>query len=251
MSRYPLYCLILLSSVAFFVSDITGQTTPRPRNVTTPAFKRPSWDSYINITDFNGRLFQNKYPDVEGSPYFIDSFRFANITTNKGSVYENVKTRIDLHSNEIQLVVKEGKEIIAEDGLIKNILLVDSSEAEPVHFFFRSGYPAIDKNTDNTFYEVLSDGNIQLLRHITKEIQETKNEMSGEISKQFIKREEYYIFLNGQIRKIKRDKDFIFEIMSDKKDKIEEYLKGKKLNFKNTEMLTRLFEYYNSLKKPF
>lgn len=243
-------CLLL---IIFFVLSIIGlaQITPRPRSVSIPVARPTSWDSYINITDFNGRLFKNKYPDIEGSPFFLDSFHFSTVTTSKGAVYENVQTRIDLYSNEIQLIAKEGREIIAQDGLIKNVLLTDSSKAEVVSYFFRSGYPAIDKNNGNSFYEVLSDGTIQLLKHEKREIQEAKNEMSGEVRKEFIRRENYYVFVNGEIKRIKKEKETILELMQNQKSKIDIWIKNNKTNFKSIEALTKLFEYYNSLNKAF
>ena len=141
--------------------------------------------------------------------------------------------------------------MIPQGGLIKNILLIDSSKKEPETYFFKSGYPAIEQNTELTFYEVLSDGAIQLLKYNKKDISEIKNEMSGDTRKEFVLHENYFVYTNGEIKKMKREKDFILELMQDKKDKINEYLKINKLNFKNTESITKLFEYYNSLKKPF
>jgi hypothetical protein len=234
-----------MSSLSF------AQTTPRPKPIAIPVQNPTSWDSRINITDFNGRIFKNKYGDVEGSPYFIDSFCYANITTSQGTVYQHTQIKIDLHSNEILLVTKDGKDMIAQEGLIKNILLIDSSKKAPETYFFRAGYPVIEQNTELTFYEVLSDGSIQLLKQNKKDITENKNDMSGEIRKEFVLHEYYFVYINGEIKKMKREKDFILELMQDKKDKINEYLKANKLNFKNAESITRLFEYYNSLKKPF
>ena len=235
----------------FTINSLTAQTTPRPKPVAIPVHNPTSWDNRINITDFNGRIFKNKYPDVEGSAFFIDSFCYANITTSQGTAYEHTQVKIDLHSNDILLITKDGKEMVVQGGLIRNILLVDSSKKDPETYFFRSNYPSIEQNNELTFYEVLSDGTIQLLKHNKKDIAEIKDEMSGEVRKEFVLHENYFVCINGEIKKMKREKDFILELMQDKKDNIIEYLKTNKLNFKNTESITKLFEYYNSLKKPF
>jgi|GEM_PF-488585 hypothetical protein len=251
MKKPALNYLILIAAGVFIVNSSIAQTTPRPKPVAIPIHNPPSWDSRINITDFNGRLFKNIYADIEGSAYFLDSFCYANVTTTQGTAYENIQVKIDLHSNDILIITKEGKEMIPQGGLIKNILLIDSSKKEPETYFFKSGYPAIEQNTELTFYEVLSDGAIQLLKYNKKDISEIKNEMSGDTRKEFVLHENYFVYTNGEIKKMKREKDFILELMQDKKDKINEYLKINKLNFKNTESITKLFEYYNSLKKPF
>ena len=78
--------------------------------------------------------------------------------------------------------------------------------------------------------------------------------MSGEVSKEFIQRDEYYVFQNGEIQKLKKEKDFILSLMNDKQQKISEYMNDKKFSFKKQDLLVSLFNYYNSLNsslKPF
>jgi len=75
--------------------------------------------------------------------------------------------------------------------------------------------------------------------------------MSGEVHKDFVQAEEFYVFSNGEIKKLKKDKGYIQELMKDQEQKINEYLKNKKMNYKNTGMLTDLFNFYNTLEKPF
>jgi hypothetical protein len=224
---------------------VVAQGTPRPKIVTPPSFGQKRFDQTINITDINGRPFQNINEDVEGSPYFIDDFRYANITLTKGAVYENLKTRIDLHTNEIHLIGADQKQIIAQDGLIKDVLMADSLSGAV--YRFRTGFPAIDKNTENSIYRVLSGGAVSLLKFSKKDISETKDVMSGEVKKEFVQQDEYYVFRNEEIKKLKKDKDFILHLMQDQKEKIDDYLKDKKMNFKNIEALIKLFEYYNNL----
>lgn len=134
--------------------------------------------------------------------------------------------------------------------MITEIILVDSANGKLAFYKFQAGFPIIDKNTAYNFYQVLSDGSIQLLKFIKKEIEETKDVMSGEIRKEFVQREEYYVYHNGIINKLKKEKDFVLALMKDEQQKISEYLKEKKMNYKNIGMLTNLFDYYNSLFKP-
>jgi hypothetical protein len=238
--------IIMLLVIQIPALITVAQTTPRPiRPVVLPLYRQKRFEETINITDINGRPFQNVNEDVEGSPYFIDDFMYANITSSKGTVYENLKTKIDLYSNEVHLIGADHKQIIAQDGLIKDILLIDSSTGTA--YQFRTGFPSIDKNTENSIYRVLSDGAVQLLKFSKKEISEAKDVMSGEVKKEFVQRDDYYVFQNGEIKKLKKDKDFILALMQDEKDKIDGYLKDKKMNFKNIEAIILLFTYYNSL----
>ena len=204
-------------------------------------------DQYISITDIYGRPVQDIIINVEGSPYFIDSFWYADILLSDVKVFENIKMRIDLYNHEAHFITGDQKEIIAEPGLIKDIIISDSVDGKWIFFHFKTGFPPIDKNHAKHFYQVLSNGEIQFLKLIKKEIVETKNVMTLEIRKQIVQYEEYYIFRNGEIKKLKKEKEFVLELLKYRDKKIEEYLKDKKMNFKNITMLTSLFNYYNSL----
>ena len=225
-----------------------AQATPRTaRPAIQPASRPRKFDQYVTTTDINGRPFKNVNEDVEGSPYFIKDPRYASITSSKGAVYENIKVKIDLNKQEAHLFSEDQKELVAEDGMIREIVLADSVEGGWVYYRFQTGFPSVDKNNGNYFYQVLSDGNIQLLKSSKKEIVETRDVMSGEVRKEFVEYDEYYISRDGEIKKLKKDKDFVLGSMKDQQEKMEEYLKDKKMNYKNMDMLMKLYDFYNSL----
>jgi len=62
-----------------------------------------------------------------------------------------------------------------------------------------------------------------------------------------VERENDYVFIGTEIKRIKKDKEFFMSIMSDKASAIEQYLSNSKINFKNEDHLLKLIEYYNSL----
>jgi len=236
-----------------YVFGQNTQTTPRivkPAS-SVPVFGRPKFIETLPIVDVNGRPFQNIPSDVAGSPYFIDEFRYAKITLTKGKVYENIKAKIDLYNQEVHVFDSSNKEIIAEDGIIREVLIVDNHSQQQVFGKFQTGFPSIDKNNSNSLYRVLSEGKIQLLLFSKKEIVETKDVMSGEIKKEFLQQDEYYVFQNGEIKKLKKEKEFILSIFQDQQQKVSDYINDKKFSFKKQEMLAGLFNYYNSLHNSF
>ena len=210
-----------------------------------------AYDARLTITDYNGRPFVNKYNDVEGSPFFIDYYCLASLKLNKGTVYENIPVKLDLCTHEVLVIDKNNKEIVPENGLVTDISLTDTASGVLKTYNFRAGYPSMDKKESFNFYQVLSDGRVQLLKFTSKEIAELKNIQSGEIRKEFVTRDEYYIFSGGKTQKLKKDREFIQELMTDKKEKINDYLKNNKVNFKNIDNLISLIGYYNSLTKVF
>ena len=236
----------------FYLQAQTTRIILRP--VIKPVSFQKKFDESITLVDKNGQPFKREADndDIQGSPYFIDGFRYANITLSQGVFYENIKVKIDLCHQEAHVITDDQKEMIVKDGLISEIVLVDSANGKLGFYKFQTGFPAIDKNSGYNFYEVLSDGDIKLLKFIKKEIVETKDIMSGEVKKDFVQYEEYYTFHDSVISKLKKDKDFILDLMKDEEQKMTEYLKGKKMNYKNVGILTDLFDYYNSVKpRPF
>lgn len=213
-----------------------------------PVYKEANaYGDRLIITDNEGRPFANNYGGIEGSPYFIEYYCPAILRLNKGKEYQNIQTKLNLYKHEIVFIDETSKEMIAADGLVINIFLMDTLGAKVKTYIFRSGYPPSDKSNVSQFYQVLSDGRLQLLRFIKKEIVEQKDVMTGEIRKEFVTREEYYTFSSGEIKKLKKDKEYVEELMKDREEKITEYVKGKKVNFKNISNLISLFDYYNSL----
>jgi hypothetical protein len=243
----------ILLFLIFFLSlyYLQAQTTRIAKPVLKPLILQKKFDESITLVDKNGQPFlrESDKTDIEGSPYFIEGFRYADITLNKGVVYENIKVKIDLSNHEAHVIGGDQKEMIIKDGLISEIILVDSANGKLVFYKFQTGFPIIDKNTAYSFYQVLSDGDIQLLKLIKKEIVETKDVMSGEVRKEFVLYEEYYIYHDEIITKLKKEKDFVLGLMKEEQQKTNEYLKGRKMNYKNIGMLTELFDYYNSLKQ--
>jgi len=223
--------------------NVKSQTTPR----LTAVSAQKKFDHYISMIDINGRLVQNIIINVEGSPYFIDSFRYADILLSDDKVFENIKVKIDFYKHEAHLIASDEKEIIADQGLIKEMILSDSVNGKWVFYHFKTGFPLIDKNKGNQFYQLLSYGEIQLLKLIKKEIVQTQNMMTREVKNEFVQYDEYYIFRHGEIKKLKKDKEFVLDLLKNEHKKIEDYLKDKKMNFRNITMLTSLFNYYNSL----
>jgi hypothetical protein len=235
--------LIIVSAIIFPViiySQVTVPGAPVYRDI-------KAYDDHLTITSYEGGPFKNYYGSIEGSPFYIEHYCPANLKLNKGTEYQNILTKLDLYTHEIIVIDKDNREIITADGLVMSVFLTDTAGGITHKYDFRSGYPAIDKNNLFNYYQVLSDGKLQLLKHIRKEIVEEKNIQSGEIRKEFVTREEYYSFSSGEIKKLKREKDYIKELMKDQEKKITEYLKEKKVNFKNISFLSSLFEFYNTL----
>lgn len=208
-----------------------------------------AYTDHFSVTDYNGAPFKNIYSGVEGSPFLPDQYGNAVITDKKGHKFGGIQAKFDLVSKELVVVDQGGKEMTLQKGLIKELTINDSLTGILQQYLFRSGYPAAGNNDTNTFYHVLADGPLQLLKAVTKELREEKNIQSGEVRKVIITREEYFTFSNGEIKKLKKDKEFIEALVTDELAAVQQYQKENKLGFRSEKDLVKLFSYYNSLKQ--
>ncbi len=206
-----------------------------------------TWSDQISITDVNGRPFENKYADINGNPWFNETYKPANIRLLQGRSFANIKSRIDLAAQQVYFITSNGQEAYMETGMVKEISYADTTPSGIVYYKFQTGFPATDKQTGNNFYQLLSEGRCSFIKAITKNIAERKNELSGEISKDFETTENYYLFINGEMKRLKKDRGFIMAALSDKQQQVSQFTDANKINFKNTDQLIRLFNYYNSL----
>lgn len=205
------------------------------------------WDNQIFIKDVNGRPVSAKYIDVEGTPYFSKDFKFGTIELKNGRKFIDVPLKLDLVMHEITFLSPNKEEGIIGSDFVKDLTLTDTTELGIKHYLFRAGLPAIDNHKTNEFCLVIADGKIALVKSMVKKIETRKNELSGEIAKDFALSEDYFIFQNNEMARFKRDKEFVLQVLYKKREKVETFIKENKGSFKNEDYLAAVFNFYNSL----
>jgi hypothetical protein len=206
-----------------------------------------SWDDQFIIVDKNGGSFHSYYDGVEGNPFFIESFRPTTIKLVSGLEFNNVTARLDLYKQMIQVKLNGDTVKMILPGSIAEVIFYDTVQSLPHEYKFQTGYPEIDNLSRNNFYQVLSDGTITLLRSSIKKINKIKNEMSGEVSSQFDIYEDHYLYVKYEMKRVKKDKEYILNLLSDKRKELETYITAQKINFKSMDSIKKLIDYYNSL----
>ncbi len=199
----------------------------------------------INVTDANGRPFKNSYSEIKGSPFFPEEWTFAFVKINEESTLQWVSIRLNLFTQALHYKEGNNIEMAAQPGFVRGIEFYDSIRNKV--YKFQTGFPEIDNQSSNNFYQVLSEGSVLLLKSIRKKLSENKNEMSGEIEKQFNLYEDYYVFANNKMERLKKEKAFILKKLSARKEEVEKFSNENHLNFKNIKDITGLFIFYNSI----
>ena len=243
-----LFNCVILNSLLLF-----SQSNPPPRGKTDlpPSIRDQNFSSQVTITAANGLPIKSEYNNVEGSAYFISDFKPAIIKFRSGLVFEKAKVTIDLCKQEVNFITESKVEIVTNGESVKEIVLFDSllntNPIEIREYKFRTDFPPIDNQNGFNFYQVMTEGNIMLLKSTRKVIAEKKSDISGEIVKEFETYTDYYVFAENKMIKLKKEKESILSFLQDKKDKVDIFLTEKKINFKKIDDIITLFKYYNSL----
>ena len=197
------------------------------------------------LQDNQGRVIMNqKYTDVQGSPFLSDSWTKAIVRLKSNGTFKNLEVKYDLVED--QLLFRNNKtdqpmEFI--DQVLEFKLVTDDG----ISSLFMKGFKAIDNNTTNSFYQVLCDGGIQLLKRKIKKVIEDRAYSSAVTVKTFNEVESYYIAKANTPIKIKKDKKQILSVLADHAAELENYIQQNKLNVKVDEDLIKLIAYYNTL----
>ncbi len=177
---------------------------------------------------------QSNFLEQKWSPGWV---RFRNNETRE------VPLIFDVYNN--QLYFQENGQIMEFLAPIEEFTLKLVQKNDSVLFWFRSFYPAVDKNTQETFYQVLVDGPFQLLKCKAKTIHLYKDENVPEEKRDYSK-ELFYAFLpNNQIVSIQKDKESILKQMPAYAQQVNAVIDNEKLKIKNEKSLTRLFQLLN------
>lgn len=203
----------------------------------------------VHFFDNNGKFFVNPDLDVSGTPFLLEEWKLGKITLSDNTIFNNIKIRLNLYNQQVHFLKSDNVEMTAPKGAIKGLIIFDSTNQGSQKLAFLSGFPAIDNQINSNFYEILSSSKIMFLKAMRKTIHEDKDDLSGEVRKEFREYDDYYFLVKGEsaLQRIKRDREFVLNFMKDKKDKIDSFLQTNKISFKSTDDIKKLLDYYNSL----
>lgn len=212
-------------------------------------FKNSNLGRTMEFTDLNRRSLLKKYdPEITGSPFINSDWVLAKITLSKGYETGPIPVKLNIENNELYFRDSTGKEMIAIEGLVKKIDCFNFYSKDSIQYVFKSGYPGIDKQNENYYYQVLTEGKIELLARRFKYIRVVKDELSGEITKEFVDGiVVLYISINNIIHAYHPTKSFVISLLKDKEQSINIFIDTNKINFKKIPDLIKLFNYYNGL----
>jgi hypothetical protein len=204
-------------------------------------------DHKFNVYDINGHPIVNPTVDVDGTPLFIAGWKPGSIQLADGRIFANVPVELDLEKETVHYRRADGNEIEIESGLVRQVTIRDTVPYANLAYQFVCEYPPIDNQNATSFYLLLDSGKVCFLECIWKKFYEKKNEYSGETNREYRIYNDFYVYSQGKITRIKRDTKFFLALTSDKLNQMEAYLQNNKTSLRSEEDIRRFLHYYNGL----
>ena len=197
------------------------------------------------LTDkVSGNVYRQKdeFTNINGTPFFIEEWLPGVMYMKDGARANKFKLRFDAYNNEL-LFLNGNDPLVVENPMAG----FDITNFSGITFRFRCGFPAIEKNTDKTFYQLIEEGpSASLLKLVKKNILiiEEYNKASG--TKEFNLTETYFIVKpNGTIVKIKKDKSAVLTALSDAGNGLSNWVEKNRFRCKTEEELIAVVKAYN------
>ncbi len=197
------------------------------------------------MQDVNGRVVtEMTYTDVEGSPFLVEEFHKGIVTMVKDNqVHDGVPIRYDAYKDELEYE-KDGKHY----RLGPEVMSFSIPTGDALYEFQR-GFPAAGDLTENSFYQVLHDGNTKLLKHYGKRMREEKAYNSASATKRFDDSEQLFVLKGGKMNPVKKNgKKDLLALLSDEKNLMNYVIKEEQLDFKSEMDMVKLLEEYDAYK---
>ena len=183
-----------------------------------------------------------KYSGVKGSAFLYDKWIAGSATTLRGC-YNNLELKLDAYSNFLYFN-KDGEPYEFQEDVISFILMPSVTDSSTYQYYKKgisgSGVKA------GQYVQVLFEGRLSLYKSDIKLLSEV-NEINAGLVKIFNSASRYFLLKDNILQLIKLNKKEVFEILKDKEEKIQPYIKDNNLSTKKEADLISVLRYYNSL----
>jgi hypothetical protein len=185
---------------------------------------------------------------IDGDPYFHKDYAFADLTSASGKTYKDVRIKFNLVERQLQYILDDGKEMVAntsikkirfpslytEDGVLTNVVLQSDT--------------GFLNNPDANIYQVFDSGRVSLMKKINETFTDNQKYSEATTTRHFQRQEiDFIVDTNGEFRKLEKSKSFILELLKDKFKEVELYINKNNLKCKSFKDFRDIVQYYNSL----
>ena len=183
--------------------------------------------------------------NASGNPYLFKDWADGVVIFKSGRVVKQFKLRFDCARNRLMLQY-EGASFAAESQ-VKEFVLYTPSRKNKDSMLFRKGFPAVDKNSEDTYYQVLVGGKAVLLRLFTKVIIEEKQLVNANNHTRLEDEEFYYLLQDGVMTSLPRDKEDLVKKLPVQADPLKQFVAQQMFRMDKAEDFVKIITKYNEL----
>ena len=198
------------------------------------------------------RTYDLRYEGTQGTPYFIDEWLSGQIVYSNGNIStKNSLLKYDTFTKELILKRPQGDSIIIYPNQISAFSINDPSKNVNYPFTKFENLKTESGVIPVSFLMVLYKNKTSLLKYVSKNVMKANYQGGYSTDRRYdsyIDNSQYFIKkADKSLVKVKTKKSSILEVLADKKEAVEAFIKTEKLSFKNDIDLARILVYYDEL----
>lgn len=192
-------------------------------------------------------LAQNKEDDQNtftGNPYLLKEWCDGVVRFTSGRTVTQFKLKFDCLKNMLLLQFK-GNAFATESKVQEFVMYPKNKDS----LLFRRGYPGTGKTTEQTFFNVLLQDKVSLLRLVTRNIVEEKQLVSvnGRMNRRLEEVEYYYLLQDGQLVQLPANRNALPSTFADKKEPVAQFIASQQLKMHSPDDFIQVVKKYNEL----
>jgi len=230
MKRFVLYMIFLLLSLSIKSQEALLVSELYPE---------------LRYNDLKGEVFFSDYRQVKGSPYLYDDWMIGDIFLDNGRGIKNVMIKFDVYAHRVLVYHENLKRVvlIEKQHTAEFILRVSGEERR-----FRKLMEVNSKSKvfDGCYFEVLSEGEISLLKLNYRDVYPINNPNKIFID-EFTDEENYMVFVNNDYKQIRLSRNYFFHNYPEYKDQLRKYIRKNKLKVRTEKDFVKAINYLNEI----
>lgn len=184
------------------------------------------------------------YDNVAGDQFLFKDWCDGVIKFTSGRVVTQFKLKFNCLKN--QLLLQFNGSAFAAESKVREFIMYEKGKGKD-SMIFRKGYPAADKATGDTYYQVLFEGKVTLLRLISKNIIEQKEIVNSSTTRRLEDEELYYLLENGKMTSLPLDKNQLPQALPSKADQIAQFISSEQIKLRGPGDMLKVIKKYNEL----
>lgn len=198
------------------------------------------------MKDVNGRPLYLRISYVsEGSPYFEDAYRAADITTTGNKTYYGIMTKVNIMENIVQFLSPDGVEMVATLPIKKIRFHASAGDGATGNAVLESNAALNEPGT--RVFQVLDSGKISLLKHLKVGFRDDRRYNEATVTRVFIHTPLFFASSNGREIRLEKSREFLLQLFADRAKEVDRFISEKALKCKSENDLLQVFHFYNSL----